>query len=94
VRSESGHEPQTVGNCGLTTPLQSRTRRQSTCKYSESVSSSMWSVGAPYAAGSLDGLVVASVAVPRSPNPVLEGVEVSVGAWGVDEGLVTAGDSG
>jgi hypothetical protein len=45
------------GNCTLTTRLQSRTRRQSMCKYSESVFSSMWSVGVQYAAGSTPPLL-------------------------------------
>jgi hypothetical protein len=63
----------------------------------------MWSVGAPYAAGSLEDLAEDSVAVPRRRlNPLEEEEEeeeeedvgVSVGAWGVGEGLVTVGVSG
>jgi len=54
----------------------------------------MSSVGVPYAAGSLEDLAEDLAAVPkRNLNP-LEDVEVSVGAWGVDEGLATAEVSG
>lgn len=81
-------------NYPLTTRLQSHTRRQNTCKYLENVSSSMWSVGAPYAAGSLEDLAEDLVVVPRRNLNPLEDVGVSVGAWGVDEGLATAGVSG
>ena len=54
----------------------------------------MWSVGALYAAGSLEDLVGDSVAVPRRNLKALEGVGVSVGVWEVDEGLASAGVSG
>ena len=54
----------------------------------------MWSVGAPYAAGSLEDLVGDLVAVPRRSLKALEGVEVSVGVLEVDEGLASAGVSG
>ena len=54
----------------------------------------MWSVGAPYAAGSLEDLAEVLVAVPRRNLNPLEDVGDSVGAWEVDEGLATVGVSG